>query len=83
MAALSLSPIGLLLAAIMSVTNVFTDVARKHALEKRDLVPPTFFAYRRFDYLTTDERSGDVMHEVADADAKPPSSTPCGWQRHS
>jgi hypothetical protein len=28
-------------------------------------------AYRRFHYyLTTDERSGDVMHEVADADAK-------------
>lgn len=27
----------------MSVTNVFTDVARKHALEKRDLIPATFW----------------------------------------
>lgn len=40
---LGLSPIGLLLATAMSVTNVFTDVARKHALEKRDLVPATFW----------------------------------------
>src|SRR4051812_44784889 len=39
----SLPPFGLLLAAGMSVTNVFTDVARKHALEKRDLVPATFW----------------------------------------
>ncbi len=43
MAAPALSPIGLLLAAAMSFTNVFTDVARKHALEKRDLVPATFW----------------------------------------
>jgi uncharacterized membrane protein len=43
MAPLSLSPIGLLLAAVMSVTNVFTDVARKNALDKRDLVPATFW----------------------------------------
>ena len=34
---------GLLLAAIMSLTNVLTDVARKRALEKRDLVPATFW----------------------------------------
>jgi uncharacterized membrane protein len=27
----------------MSVTNVFTDVARKHALDKRDLIPATFW----------------------------------------
>ena len=40
---LALSPIGLLLAATMSVTNVLTDVARKHALAKRDLVPATFW----------------------------------------
>jgi drug/metabolite transporter (DMT)-like permease len=40
---LTLSPLGLLLAAAMSVTNVFTDVARKHALEKRDLIPATFW----------------------------------------
>src|SRR5215469_8269036 len=37
------SPFGLLLAAAMSVTNVFTDVARKHALDKRDLIPATFW----------------------------------------
>lgn len=43
MAALALSRFGLLLAAAMSVTNVFTDVARKHALEKRDLIPATFW----------------------------------------
>jgi len=34
---------GLLLAALMSLTNVLTDVARKHALDKRDLVPATFW----------------------------------------
>ena len=34
---------GLLLAAIMSITNVLTDVARKHALDRRDLVPATFW----------------------------------------
>src|ERR1700683_2745983 len=34
---------GLILATLMSVTNVFTDVARKHALEKRDLIPATFW----------------------------------------
>lgn len=38
-----LPAIGLGLAATMSVTNVLTDVARKHALEKRDLVPATFW----------------------------------------
>jgi uncharacterized membrane protein len=43
MAPLALSPLGLLLAAAMSITNVFTDVARKHALEKRDLIPATFW----------------------------------------
>jgi drug/metabolite transporter (DMT)-like permease len=37
------SGFGLLLATAMSVTNVLTDVARKHALEKRDLVPATFW----------------------------------------
>ena len=40
---LALSPAGLLLAAAMSVTNVFTDVARKRALDKRDLIPATFW----------------------------------------
>ena len=39
----ALSPIGLLMAATMSVTNVLTDVARKHALEGRDLIPATFW----------------------------------------
>lgn len=40
---LALSPIGLLMAAAMSATNVLTDVARKRALDKRDLVPVTFW----------------------------------------
>lgn len=31
------------MAATMSVTNVLTDVARKHALDKRDLIPATFW----------------------------------------
>jgi drug/metabolite transporter (DMT)-like permease len=39
----SLAPIGLLLAAAMSVINVLTDVARKHALDKRELIPATFW----------------------------------------
>ncbi|HTS63390.1 MAG TPA: EamA family transporter [Candidatus Acidoferrales bacterium] len=43
MNALALSPLGLLLAAAMSVINVLTDVCRKHALEKRDLLPATFW----------------------------------------
>ena len=43
MGTLALSPAGLLLAAVMSVTNVFTDVARKRALDKRDLIPATFW----------------------------------------
>jgi drug/metabolite transporter (DMT)-like permease len=40
---LALSPIGLLLAAAMSVINVLTDVFRKRALEKRELFPVTFW----------------------------------------
>src|SRR4051812_29106722 len=40
---LALSPLGLALAAAMSLSNVFTDVARKHALDKRDLIPATFW----------------------------------------
>ncbi|MBZ5623686.1 MAG: EamA family transporter [Acidobacteriia bacterium] len=43
MPALALSPIGLMLASAMSVINVLTDVARKHALEKRELIPATFW----------------------------------------
>ncbi len=39
----ALAPVGLLMAATMSVTNVFTDVARKHALRDRDLIPATFW----------------------------------------
>ena len=39
----ALAPVGLLMAASMSVTNVLTDVARKHALEKRDLIPATLW----------------------------------------
>jgi drug/metabolite transporter (DMT)-like permease len=43
MPALALSPVGLLLASAMSVINVLTDVARKRALHKRDLIPATFW----------------------------------------
>jgi drug/metabolite transporter (DMT)-like permease len=43
MANTALSPVGLLMAASMSVTNVLTDVARKRALEKRDLIPATLW----------------------------------------
>ena len=39
----SLAPVGLLMAASMSVTNVLTDVARKHALAKRELIPATLW----------------------------------------
>jgi drug/metabolite transporter (DMT)-like permease len=39
----ALSPIGLMMAATMSVTNVLTDVARKRALEDRKLIPATFW----------------------------------------
>ncbi|HEY2016271.1 MAG TPA: EamA family transporter [Bryobacteraceae bacterium] len=40
---LALSPVGLMLATAMSVSNVCTDVARKRALDKRDLIPATFW----------------------------------------
>jgi len=40
---LALSPVGLLLASAMSVINVLTDVARKRALDKRELIPATFW----------------------------------------
>jgi drug/metabolite transporter (DMT)-like permease len=43
MANSALSPVGLLMAASMSVTNVLTDVARKRALEKRELIPATLW----------------------------------------
>ena len=43
MTALQLAPVGLLLAAAMSVTNVLTDVWRKRALDQRDLFPATFW----------------------------------------
>src|SRR5262249_18728827 len=39
----ALSSIGLLMAAAMSITNVLTDVARKRALQDRDLVTATFW----------------------------------------
>jgi len=39
----ALAPVGLLMAATMSITNVFTDVARKHTLEDRELIPATFW----------------------------------------
>lgn len=40
---MSLSAIGLLIAAIMSATNVLTDVARKKAVEGRPLIPATLW----------------------------------------
>lgn len=43
MANLNLSPIGLSIAGVMSVANVFTDVARKKALANRSLIPATFW----------------------------------------
>src|SRR5450756_2786226 len=43
METLGFAPIGLLLAAAMSVTNVMTDVWRKRALDQRDLFPATFW----------------------------------------
>ncbi len=43
MAGAALAPVGLIMAATMSVTNVLTDVARKRALHDRDLIPATFW----------------------------------------
>ena len=43
MSNVALSPVGLSMAAAMSITNVLTDVARKRALDKRDLIPATFW----------------------------------------
>jgi len=43
MATRSLSPIGLVIAALMSSTNVLTDVARKKALNMRALIPATMW----------------------------------------
>ena len=43
MPAISLNPIGLALAGTMSLMNVLTDVARKRALEKREINTVTFW----------------------------------------
>src|SRR6516162_10192446 len=43
MPSLSLNPIGLGLAGTMSLMNVLTDVARKHALEKLEINTVTFW----------------------------------------
>ena len=43
MATSGFAPVGLLLAAAMSVTNVMTDVWRKRAVENRDVFPLTFW----------------------------------------
>jgi uncharacterized membrane protein len=40
---LTLSSIGLLLAAVLSVCNVFTDVARKKVVDRHELVASTFW----------------------------------------
>ena len=43
MSGLTLSPIGLLLAAATSVSNVFADVSRKKVMERNELVAATFW----------------------------------------
>jgi uncharacterized membrane protein len=40
---MSFSAVGLLIAALMSGTNIFTDVARKKAVQKHSLIPTTFW----------------------------------------
>ncbi len=40
---MSFSAAGLLIAALMSATNIFTDVARKKAVLKHSLIPTTFW----------------------------------------
>ncbi len=40
---MSFSAVGLLIAGLMSATNIFTDVARKKALQKHSLIPTTFW----------------------------------------
>lgn len=40
---MSFSALGLLIAGLMSGTNIFTDVARKKALQKHSLIPTTFW----------------------------------------
>lgn len=40
---MSFSAIGLLIAGLMSGTNIFTDVARKKAVQKHSLIPTTFW----------------------------------------
>lgn len=43
MTELMLSPMGLLLAAVLSVANVITDVARKKVADRHELVAATFW----------------------------------------
>ncbi len=40
---MSFSAVGLLIAGLMSGTNIFTDVARKKAVQKHSLIPTTFW----------------------------------------
>lgn len=40
---MSLSAAGLIIAALMSGSNIFTDVARKKAVQKHSLIPATFW----------------------------------------
>jgi uncharacterized membrane protein len=40
---MSFSAAGLLIAGLMSATNIFTDVARKKAVQKHSLIPTTFW----------------------------------------
>jgi nitric oxide reductase large subunit len=43
MVSLALSPFGLFLAGATSVTNVFTDVARKKGLDRHELISSTMW----------------------------------------
>jgi uncharacterized membrane protein len=40
---MSFSAVGLFIAGLMSATNIFTDVARKKAVQKHSLIPTTFW----------------------------------------
>jgi uncharacterized membrane protein len=43
MASFSLSAAGLIIAGLMSASNIFTDVARKKAVQRHPLIPATFW----------------------------------------
>ena len=69
---LTLSPAGLLMATAMSVTNVFTDVARKRALDGRELIPATFWMRVAvtvcFGVVETHELHRELMAKIIEQD---------------